>query len=65
MLIPPVENGLMRTFKVTHLCTCIRVEYPIIINIEAIRHILVVIHLKRTHTLTLKALRQNLHLTMS
>ena len=30
MLIPPVENGLMRTFKVTHLCTCVCVEYPTI-----------------------------------
>ena len=46
MLIPPVENGFMRTFKVTHLCTCVCVEYPTIyINIEAIQHILIVIHI--------------------
>ena len=66
MLIPLI---LERT-HVTYLCTRVCVEYPTIyINIEAIQHILIVIHIyafeKKTHILTLKALRQNLHLTMS
>ena len=45
----------MRTFKVTHLCTCVCVEYPTIyINVEAIQHILIVLHIyvfeKNTHS---------------
>ena len=30
MQIFPIQNELMRTFKVTHLCTCVCVEYPTI-----------------------------------
>ena len=46
MLILLIYNKLMHTFNVIYLCTRVRVEYPTIyINIEAIQHILIVIHI--------------------
>jgi len=65
MLIPLI----LEQTHVIYLCTRVCVEYPTIyINIEAIQHILIVIHnmhLKRTCILTPKALRQNSHLIIS